>query len=183
MPHSAGIEDHWHFVMEEKRLVLRRNRNVHHKAVQVLSLRHWLEAGSCWKHRCCNFFCLRHANTSPSSVDVRRDAVVQILMVVSGMLHDVPERKDQPNNNTTSANEPTELNATVQDVVDGTSTHNFKRVSASHFVALRKEMFPPPDKTISAHKFSWMSASRFMTLWKEHWRRNGPATRQHDIGE
>ena len=68
-------------------------------------LRQWLEAGSCWKHRCCDFS-HRHAYTSPWSKDVRPDAVVQILMIVSGMLHDVPEGKGQPNNNTTSANEP-----------------------------------------------------------------------------
>ena len=56
---------------------------------------------------------------------MRPDPVVQILVIVSGMLHDVPEGKGQPNNNTTSANEPTELNATLQDILDGTSTHNF----------------------------------------------------------
>ena len=62
---------------------------------------------------------------------------------------------------------PSNNTATLQNVLDGTTTHKCQQVSASHFVTHWKEMLPPPDKTISAHKFLWISASHFMTLWTE----------------
>ena len=96
-----------------------RNRIDHHKAVQILSLRHWpshqLSAGSFRKHRCSDVpHC--HAHTSPWIMDVRPDDMTllyKFFWLSARCFMTFWKEKVLPNNNTTSTNKLTELNATL----------------------------------------------------------------------